>query len=267
MHNSGLANRSLTPESKKDVKREGGGGMLFVGLLFGVVICFGVPIGGVVMLGRRKKGMGKAFLPGALAFVISQLLIRIPLLKFVLPQYAWYGVLQLNPWTYGLFLGLTAGLFEETARWIAICFFLKGKQEREHGLAFGLGHGGIEAIVLVGVPLLGAALQLFTDKAALPFVGAGSLFIIGIERLFAITFHVGASLLVMYGVRRRKPLFLLAAIFLHTLLDAAVVILPAVWGTAIAGIEVCAAFMAAITLFAGIRCYQATNCHCAPRIF
>ncbi len=241
--------------------------MLFVGLLFGVVICFGVPIGGVVMLGRRKKGMGKAFLPGALAFVISQLLIRIPLLKFVLPQYAWYGVLQLNPWTYGLFLGLTAGLFEETARWIAICFFLKGKQEREHGLAFGLGHGGIEAIVLVGVPLLGAALQLFTDKAALPFVGAGSLFIIGIERLFAITFHVGASLLVMYGVRRRKPFFLLAAIFLHTLLDAAVVILPAVWGTGIAGIEVCAAFMAAITLFAGIRCYQAANCHCAPRIF
>lgn len=231
--------------------------MLLMGLLFGMAVCFGIPIAGATMLMRRKKGTGRAFLLGALAFIISQLLIRIPLLQLVLPQYAWYGVLQLNPWAYGLFLGLTAGVFEETARWTAIRFFLKGKQDREHGLAFGLGHGGIEAIVLVGVPFLGAALQLFAGKAALLFISAGNLFIGGAERLFAITFHVGASLLVMYGVRKQKPRFLLAAILLHTLLDAAVVILPAVWGAGIAGIEICAALVAAITLLAGIRCYQA----------
>lgn len=230
--------------------------MLFMGLLSGLAICFGIPIAGLVMLGRRRKGTGRAFFLGVLAFVISQLLIRIPLLGLVLPQYAWYGVLQLNPWVYGLFLGLTAGLFEETARWAAIRFFLKEKQECEHGLAFGLGHGGIEAVMLVGIPLLRMALQLLAGKAALLFVNAGSLFVSGMERLFAMTFHVGASLLVMYGVRRRKLIFLLAAILLHTLLDAAIVILPAVWGTGIAEIEVYTALMAVATLFAGTRCYR-----------
>lgn len=228
--------------------------MQAAGLLFGIGICFGVPIGGAVILLRRKKGTGRAFLLGALAFTVSQLLLRIPLLQFVLPQYAWFTVLQLNPWMWGIFLGLTAGLFEETARWAAIGFFLKGKQEWEHGAAFGLGHGGIEAMVLVGIPLLFAALQMFAGKGALLFGGAGSLFIGGLERLFAIAFHTGASLIVMCGIRKRKVLFLLAAILLHTLLDAAVVVLPAVFGTGIVGVETFAAVMAALTLLIGSRC-------------
>ncbi|MDE6063803.1 MAG: YhfC family intramembrane metalloprotease, partial [Lachnospiraceae bacterium] len=105
--------------------------MLAAGLLFGSFICFVLPIGGAVVLMRRKKGAGKTFLFGMLAFIVSQLLLRLPLLQLVLPQYAWFAVLQLDPWRYGLFLGLTAGLFEETARWIAIRFFLKEKTNIE----------------------------------------------------------------------------------------------------------------------------------------
>ena len=87
--------------------------MLIASLIFGSLICFGVPVGGLIILLRRKKGAGKAFFLGMLAFSVSQLGIRIPVLQLLLPRWVWFHVLQLYPWAYGLFLGLTAGVFEE----------------------------------------------------------------------------------------------------------------------------------------------------------
>ena len=84
--------------------------MLVASLIVGIAICFGVPIVGLVLLMRKRRGTGKAFAWGAAAFVVSQLLIRIPVLQFVLPNFGWFAVMQLYPWRYGLFLGLTAGL-------------------------------------------------------------------------------------------------------------------------------------------------------------
>ena len=91
--------------------------MLLFSLVIGIVICYGLPVAGLVMLVRKKKGTGKAFCWGALAFVVSQLLIRIPILQLVLPQFTWFSMLPLYSWGYGLFLGVTAGLAEESARW------------------------------------------------------------------------------------------------------------------------------------------------------
>lgn len=227
--------------------------MLIVGLLFGSFICFGLPVLGVALLMRRKKGTGKAFLLGVSAFVVSQPLLRLPILQVVLPQYAWFGVLQLSPWRYGLFLGVTAGVFEETARWIAICAFLKGKTDIEHGLAFGLGHGGAEAMLLAGIQFLSLLVMQLTGRGGFVSASAGMVFIGGLERLFAILFHMGASLLVMGGVRKKKVRYLFAAILLHTLPDAAIVILPAVFGTGVVGLEMYVALAAGVTLLAGIR--------------
>ena len=60
--------------------------MLVASLIVGIAICFGVPIVGLVLLMRKRRGTGKAFAWGAAAFVVSQLLIRIPVLQFVLPN-------------------------------------------------------------------------------------------------------------------------------------------------------------------------------------
>lgn len=230
--------------------------MLTAGLVFGILICFVLPIGGTVMLAHRKKGVGKAFLFGMLAFIVSQLLLRLPLLQYVLPQYAWFAVLQLNPWRYGVFLGLTAGLFEETARWLAVRLFLKEKTDMEHGLSFGLGHGGVEAMLFAGIQFVSMLFLLITGRGGLLPVSAGTVFISGLERLSAITFHAGASLLVMHGVRRKKAGYLAAAILLHTLLDAAVVILPVIFGAGIAILELYIALAAVCTLLLGILCYK-----------
>ena len=61
--------------------------MLLASLFIGIIVCYGLPIAGLVLLMRRRKGAGKAFLWGAAAFVVSQLLIRIPILQLVLPNF------------------------------------------------------------------------------------------------------------------------------------------------------------------------------------
>lgn len=234
--------------------------MLAASLLFGIIVCFVLPIAGLIYLMIRKKGTGKAFIFGVLAFVISQLVIRIPILTLVLPQYVWFTILTMQPWNYGLFLGLTAGVMEEGARWIAIRFFLKERTDIEHGLAFGLGHGGIEAMILVGLNLVASLVMVIVGQGALlpatPFMA----FLAGYERLFTIGFHVGASLLVMYGIREGKAFrYLIAAIVLHTIMDAAIIILPAVYKVNSIGIEIYGTIVALITLAAGIYFYCRKN--------
>ena len=67
-------------------------------------------------------------------------------------------------------------------------------------------------------------------------------------------FHVGASLLIMYGVRTGRGVwFWLLAVALHGLMDAAVVILPAEFGVGILWIELWAAVLGCLTLALGIR--------------
>ncbi len=230
--------------------------MLAAGMIFGILVCYVVPIGGLIVCMRRKKGAGKAFGIGMLAFVISQLVIRIPVLQLVLPQFAWFTVLQMRPWDYGIFLGLSAGIFEETARWVGVRFFLKGKRELEHGLSFGLGHGGIEAMILVGLNFIAGLWMVIAGQGALFPADAKEVFMAGTERLYAIAFHVGASLLVMYGVRRGKAFrYLLGAVVLHTVMDAAIVILPSVFGVGQLGLWLYGLAVGMLTLAAGIWVY------------
>ena len=227
--------------------------MLLASLGIGIAICYGLPAAGLILLARKRKAAGKAFAWGAAAFVVSQLLIRISLLQLVLPNFSWFAVMQLYPWRYGLFLGLTAGLAEETARWIAFRCFLKGRDAMEHGLAFGLGHGGIEAMLLVGPNMIAGAVMALTGQAALFPADWGSVLVSGAERLFAMAFHVGASLLVMHGVRTGKGArYWALAVALHGALDAAVVILPAAFGAGVLGIELWAAALGGLTLALGI---------------
>ena len=53
-----------------------------------------------------------------------------------------------------VFYGLSAGLFEEIARYLTYRFWLKDSQNWKSGLMFGAGHGGIEAMILGALALL-----------------------------------------------------------------------------------------------------------------
>lgn len=49
------------------------------------------------------------------------------------------------------YAALAAGLFEETGRLVAMKFFMKKNLDKGNALMYGVGHGGVEAILLVGL--------------------------------------------------------------------------------------------------------------------
>ncbi|MFO7941661.1 MAG: YhfC family glutamic-type intramembrane protease, partial [Bacillota bacterium] len=176
-----------------------------------------------------------AVLVGALTFVFSQLVLRVPLLDILSTQSA-YESLRANSFLYILFLSLTAGIFEEGGRYLAFRHFLRGRWSWRDGIAFGIGHGGIEAFLLVGLTyvanliysfsinagnymeLLGAELppeaaEMIRDQ--LVNLPASTFAAAGFERLFSIALHIALSLMVLVGVSEGKRQYLLYAVLIH----------------------------------------------------
>ncbi|MEG2008197.1 MAG: YhfC family glutamic-type intramembrane protease [Oscillospiraceae bacterium] len=180
---------------------------------------------------KRPAGLWKPMLLGAIAFVASQVLLRLPLIQYVLPRSAWYVLFTSQHYLlYCIFLGVTAGLFEETARYLMVRCFLKNNRRFSDAIAFGLGHGGIEAVILLASVLAAGA-------AVSPWAY--------VERILAMTMHVGMTVIVFAGFQKGSELaYLAAAIGVHALVDSLCGILPA-FG---AGILVMEAVLAAFAL-------------------
>lgn len=219
-----------------------------------MLISFLVPIGLVVYFRKRYKISFKAVGIGALVFFIFQMILRIPLLQIASTQ-SWYKSMAQNTLLIGLFLGLTAGIFEEVGRYIGMKYFLKRELSWKNGVAFGIGHGGIEAILLVGIGNINSIVYSFMINSGVfdgliasklpeqtaqliktqltatnPWTFAAG----GIERIFAITIQIALSVLVMYAVVYRKKIIVLYAVLLHALIDSPLVLFSAkkvgVWG-------------------------------------
>lgn len=222
-------------------------------------ICFALPIAGFIIMQVKKQKITRPFLVGALAFFISQIVIRIPILTMVLPYMMWFIKLSMNSWLYGLFLGLTAGLFEEGARLIFIKLLCKRNRRYVDGIAFGLGHGGIEAIILVGVNLISMlvyfiainsgtfdSLMARLDPAYVTAIydqciglTAFDAALTGIERIMAVGAHIGMTVIILTGIKKNRSfLYLIIAILVHTALDAPILILPKVFGVGTLGVEI-----------------------------
>lgn len=176
-----------------------------------LAICFGVPLLLTVLFYRKEKAPVKAVVIGTLVFIAFQPLTRIPLLA-ALQQTSWYfNYIQFNVWAAAVLYSLSAGIFEECGRFVAFRFLLFKDLNWAGGVAYGIGHGGIEAM-MVGVTFVYKVASLYTIS---PFY----LLMPGIERLMAMAIQIGLSLVVLYSVRFKKYIWLLYAIILHMLVD------------------------------------------------
>lgn len=122
-------------------------------MIFTLAVSVGLPLGALFYLLVRRRVLLRPFLAGVGTFLLFQLLLRIPLLGWLR---GWDGLALLafrSPWLYALFLALTAALFEEGGRYLAARLLLKGRTGCGEAMAFGLGHWGLEALALVGLPL------------------------------------------------------------------------------------------------------------------
>jgi uncharacterized membrane protein YhfC len=190
---------------------------ILTAILAGVVL----PVGTGIWLSMKKKGYIKPVLLGAATFFVFQIVIRLPLLQAVLPGMLWYTVFSTTqPFLYALFLGATAALFEEGGRWIIMTLFIKNKNRTTDGIAFGVGHGGIEAVYILGI----ASVWLLLDRTQ--FFEPENMLWGSLERVSTMVVHIAWSVMVLKSVVLKKPAWLLLAFLLHTAIDTTVVLLP-----------------------------------------
>jgi uncharacterized membrane protein YhfC len=146
-------------------------------------------------------------------------------------------------------LGLSAGLWEELARFATYHWWVKEARSWRKGVMLGAGHGGIEAIligtlVLVNflymlairnadlsslVPLdqLGLAQRAIAEFWSAPWY---AVLLGALERALALPIQISLSLLVLQSFTRRQPGWLFLAIGWHALVDGAAVIGLGAWG-------------------------------------
>ncbi|MGG2066824.1 YhfC family glutamic-type intramembrane protease [Bacillus sp. S14(2024)] len=187
-------------------------------IIFAAIISIGLPLTALLYACSKKRYI--PFVLGGLAFVVSQVLIRVPIIKYLGEHSTAYSMFSaMQPVLFAIVIGLTAGIFEELARFIAMRFFMK-QRDWQSGFLFGAGHGGIEAVLFLGSS---AVFLLFSPTA---IANSDTYFIGGIERFFAMLLHIGLSIIVLQGVVRKRFLYVVLAIMIHGIVDALVGILP-----------------------------------------
>ena len=222
--------------------------LTLISCIISLFITLLLPIIALSVLSFKNKG-GKvvsAWALGAAGFFVTQILIRVPILT----------ALQMQPWfmdfsenqgfLFAFGLAFTAGLFELAGRFaVAKLMQQKNNLNYKRSLAAGLGHGGIEAMVLVGITYLNNILYILminsgtfdavvnesvaagVDVAALLQLkdqlittAPGLFFLGGFERVLAMIAHLAMSMLVCYGVAAGKPgKYALICLGIHTMID------------------------------------------------
>lgn len=189
-----------------------------IGITFATVISIGLPLTALLYACCKKRYI--PFVLGVLAFVVSQVLIRIPILQYLGEHSTVYSMFSaMQPVLFAIVIGLSAGIFEELARFISMRFFMV-QRDWQSGFFFGAGHGGIEAVLFVG----SSAVFLLFSSTAIAY--SNTYFISGIERFFAMLLHIGLSIIVLQGVVRKRFLYVVLAIIIHGVVDALAGILP-----------------------------------------
>jgi uncharacterized membrane protein YhfC len=239
--------------------------MLIAAYLLSVSGMIVLPIVLAFYLTRKFKLSWKLVLAGALTFIASQVL-HLPLVYGLTALFK-NGALPAVPqaWTLlfnAILLGLLAGIFEETARWILYKFILKNVSTWNEGLLVGVGHGGIEAVFIGFAALASVAGMIAMRNADLSAMGIPAdqvelakqqvaqfwsmpvymAFLGLVERVFALCLHLVLSVMVLYSLVGRKPIWFWIALLWHAVVDGLTVyLLPSLGALGIeAVIGVCA---------------------------
>ena len=229
------------------------------GLLSSYIISLLLMIGLPIALGyfviRYLKVSWWVVFTGVLTFIGSQLL-RIPA-SYGLSSLFQTGAIPAPSATWipvfnGLVAGLLAGVFEETARLVGFMFLKKKARPFKSSIGLGVGHGGIESILLgilgTGTTLAsvlfynaGAQLAKGTSTQEIQYVLAQIQqfwttswhfgLLPGVERVIALSIQIVLSIMVWKAIVDRQWLWFVLAILYHTFVNAISVYLTQIgWG-------------------------------------
>ena len=236
----------------------------FAALGVGVVLAIIIPIAIALIWKFKKKERFTTILIGVASFVLFAMIIEkliqnvlIFPTQMMLPDHAVSRFINARPLLWALVVALFPGVFEETGRLIAFKTVLRKRKNRETSISYGIGHGCGEAMILLGITYIEyivfavminlgtfqtvidqataqAPDQINTVYALAGQIASFSMASLGValfERVFAVLFHIGASILVFYACKDKKKIWLYPlAIILHTAMDfIAALTLTGIW--------------------------------------
>ena len=219
----------------------------------GMILAIVIPVGIAIIWIVKKKEPFTSVLAGAGTFLLFALLLEKPIQNVLIfpvqmgfTEHSLSRYINARPILLSVITALFAGVFEEVGRFVAYRTVLKNRTNRETSISHGIGHGGIEVVVILGLTYMtylsyafmintgtfgmvvdqvrqqapdqvDAIIKLAGQISELTFTDVLPAFA---ERAFAVLYHIGASIIVFYAARdRKKRWLLLLAIMIHTLLD------------------------------------------------
>ena len=205
-----------------------------------VVITIGLPIALFLIFRKKLNLKVLPMLFGIFGFVIFALVLESMVHSLVIGKII---IKENTPVLFIVYAIFMAGIFEESARFISFKILKQKFKGIGTALSYGVGHGGIESILVAGVSLLFAlvmgimvntgSVNLITDKltgSSLTFINSelsqlsstpSYLFLIsGLERISAMAIQFSLSVLVFYAVYGKDKFWLYPlAIILHAIID------------------------------------------------
>lgn len=209
------------------------------------ILSFAIPVFvAAIWRVRTKKSIAPVF-TGAFVFVVFALVLEtVPNMFFLHSGTKISSFINRYPICYALYGGLIAGIFEETGRFIAFRYMMARRRDRESAVTYGIGHGGIEMMLLYGFGMLqnymylliinsgregellsslGSDAERETMQGVLDTIKALSIpecAFGAVERIMAFSMQIALSVLVFYAVHTvgKFHLFFIA-VGCHALVD------------------------------------------------
>lgn len=147
------------------------------------------------------------FVLGFLSFLVSQILVRIPLLS-ILTKNPKFVIFQINnALLVGGLIAVSAGVFEEVFRFLFRRFLVREGVKISEPIIFGLGHSIMEIIYIFTPVIISSGFSVISPLGV-------------IERIIATLIHIELSIIVWNGfLANKKYLYLLLAVLLHSICD------------------------------------------------
>ncbi|WP_434121421.1 YhfC family intramembrane metalloprotease [Salinicoccus roseus] len=198
------------------------------------LVAFLLPFAFIMVLRRWFQIQWIPILIGAVTFIIFAMVLEQISHFFVLGSEMGEEIplLRNSPWLYVLYGVLAAGVFEETGRLVAFLLMKRRYRKLDSSISYGIGHGGVEAVLLLGIGMVSAItfsvllnsgssiLDGLPPEATESVTGtANYMYVLSIvERVFAISLHIGLSVIVWVSVMDKgKWWFFPLAILFHAL--------------------------------------------------
>ncbi len=189
---------------------------------------------------RNKKSLVPFFAGILFYLVFVRLLETIPNTIFLMMDNPASRLLKNQAVLFALYTGLAAGIFEELGRYVAFHVLAGKYQEKQTAVSYGLGHGGIECVLLLGLTNIQYYMygQLIndgaTDKLRESYQGneqalasfdrlidtvknihSYDCWFAGWERISFMMLQVALSILVYEAVKNGRKQFLVISVLVH----------------------------------------------------